>query len=156
MSSDIDLDLARKTATKALGGPPLTIAHGDLVDGVVAAIERAARTWRLAGSVVDWSEELVQLDIARVNTALVKLRRQVDGTLTIARFFAEYRSLQTEDASTTEQEVCGRCDGTGWVDAPGRVNPDGRVSTAVAACSYCDNGIQARRVQLRVIEGGRR
>jgi hypothetical protein len=153
--TELDYGELRTVATKILGGPPLKIAQADQVEAVLAAIGRMVKTWSLRDPAA-WAEELVQLDMSRANTALVRLRREVDGTLTIARFFDAYRALDTTRPTDTAPVECSRCGGSGWIDAPGRTFPDGRVSTAVTACERCDAGTAARRTQLRIIDGGRR
>lgn len=65
-----------------------------------------------------WEEELTPLDAGRAGTAIARLRR-TETNLTIARFWAEYRTINTTDASSRPQIAdCNDCQNTG--NAPNR------------------------------------
>jgi hypothetical protein len=153
MTGSFDYEELRAAATRVLGGPPLTTAQTDQLETALATFGRMAETWTLRDPTA-WIEELVQLDLARANTALVRLRHEIDGTITIPKFFEAYRRVVATRASDAGATACEHCGNSGWVRASGRVHPDGRGSSAVTACDRCDSGVAARRTQLWIIQGG--
>ncbi len=95
---------------------------------------------RLAPAQLDeWIDTLIALDEGAAGTALARLKTR-DGKPTPHAFAIEARTLRTVDA-VNRTEPCARCDGTGWVQAPDRVDPhsftpDGKpvVYSQVAPC----------------------
>lgn len=108
---------------------------------------KISQTWRGGPNVAIWEEELIELDIARANTTYVRLRRTESSAPTIARFFAEYRSLRTDP---DENDRCPACIDEGWVPADDFHHPDGRVSTQVKPCG-CRAGRQAERAHRQIM-----
>lgn len=85
---------------------------------------RISQTWPKSPPVDVWAEDLAQLDEGTAGTAYARLRREIDGqALTIARFLAVARSLRITDGGTARPAPCARCDDTGWVEAPDRIEP---------------------------------
>ncbi|MEM9513686.1 MAG: hypothetical protein AAGA42_02425 [Actinomycetota bacterium] len=109
---------------------------------------KIGETWRYGPTKDVWREELLELDVGRANTAYVKLRRSETSAPTIALFFATYRALRTEDASTRED--CPVCDDTGWVDAAPSMLPDGRPVRGVAPCGSCRRGREMEHTYRRI------
>lgn len=100
--------------------------------------KRIINTWRGGPPLRDWTEVLTPLDAGRAGTAYARLRARNDHPPSIAQYIAEYNQLDT--ARPGEHDPCGDCNSTGWIDAPDRHWPEGRTSTQMKPCPYCDEG----------------
>src|SRR5690606_18933814 len=94
--------------------------------------KRIINAFRGGPPLAEWRDVLAKLDAGRAGTAFVRLRGQLDYAPSIARFMAEYRALDTHDASTRTH--CDTCGGSGWAPAPDR--QDGTVTRTVE-CDQC-------------------
>ena len=95
-----------------------------------------------------WEDELTNLDQGRATTAYIRLRREHEGRLSIARYLTVYQALNTQDAGN-RPDPCPACADSGWVSHTGR---DGDTLhyqahrnpyTAAHPCRHCPAGKQA-------------
>lgn len=107
--------------------------------------KRIINAWHGAAPLAQWIEELIELDAGRAGTAFVRCRRELEHAPSIARFMAEYKSLDTTDGSSRPE--CGWCWRTGWIEA-GRYEYKGDVQTGVQPCPHCDTGRDMARSKL--------
>lgn len=135
-------DILTRAARRALGNGLLTSRQLAQADEAVALVERALRAWPLRDP-VGWVEEVALLDMDRANTALARLRREHVGTPTVGHFFEIYRAVDTSRPAA----VCERCDGTGWVEAPGFVS-HGHPYSASQPCPSCREGAARERTPV--------
>lgn len=94
----------------------------------------------------DWREELARLDAGQAGTAYARLRSKLDNAPSIAKFLAEYHSLNTHDGSKPKHD-CGWCDNTGWVETRQHVFR-GHVYSGCQPCTQCSEGRQRETCEL--------
>lgn len=107
---------------------------------------KISQTWPRSAPVDVWVEDLADLDEGAAGTTFIRLRRELQHPPSIAQFRTAVRALDTTDAST-RPAPCSRCDDTGWIDAPDRIQHAGtdheRRSTQVQPCN-CTEGSRRR------------
>lgn len=108
--------------------------------------KRIINTWRGGPNLQDWTEELTTLNQGQAGTTYHRLRRTLEHAPSVARFLAEYRTLDTTDASTRPD--CSHCDRTGWTPTDDLIldwmHNRPRRYTQVQPCT-CPAGDQAQR-----------
>jgi hypothetical protein len=110
-----------------------------------AIAKRIINTWHSGPRLTEWVEVLAGLDAGTAGTAYIRCRNELEHAPSIAKFIAVYRSLHTATTHPVDRPTCAACDGTGWVDAPNLITPDGRSYTQVDRCPHCDNGRPLRQ-----------
>lgn len=134
-------------------------------------LERIIRHWgaRLSQGQHDhWMDTLEALDPGIAGTTYVRLQKKSDRCPSPAEFLAEYRTLQTYDASKPRPAHCEACGGTGLVtdtDHPAHWTgpadtlpewPDGECACNVVTwCRACEDGRGRARDMLRRIDAQR-
>jgi hypothetical protein len=108
--------------------------------------KRIINAWKSGPPLTEWREELQALDTGQAGTAFVRLKRTLEHAPTIARFLAEYRSLETHDASNPEM-MCGWCSNSGWVASESHYEHKGHAYTAAMPCANCSHGRVAAESQ---------
>lgn len=99
--------------------------------------KRIINCWRGGPPLAEWVEELTPLELGQAGTTYARLKRQLEHAPSIARFMAEYRTLDTHDAST-RPVPCGWCS-DGWVETrPHEFR--GWVYSGVEPCPHCAEG----------------
>ena len=98
--------------------------------------KRIINNWRGGPPLAEWREELAELDAGKAGTAYVRLRRTLEHAPSIARFIAEYKSLDTDDASTKDK--CGWC-ANGWTETQ-RHLAHGHPYYGWQPCNRCNEG----------------
>jgi hypothetical protein len=102
--------------------------------------KRIINCWTGGPPLREWIDALTPLHPGRAGTAYIRLRNTQTHAPTIARYIAEYRTLQTDDPST-RTPTCPTCTGTGWTEA-GWFAAHGHPYTASRPC-LCPDGQRA-------------
>lgn len=139
----VDREALRRAATAAVGREPLHPRQRDQVNDAVALVERVLQTWPIRDP-IGWVEEVVLLDLARAETARMRLRREHTTTPTYGAFFEVYRARDTHQARFDERPGCSRCEGSGWVEAPSFVSHDHEYPGSMP-CPSCADGAARER-----------
>jgi hypothetical protein len=117
---------------------------------------RINQTWPRGLATTVWEEELAPLDAGRAGTAIARLRR-TEQTLSIARFWTEYRTINTTDGSTRPHIAdCNLCQNTGTAPVSGMVKcADGtmlEMDVAVGPCT-CPRGRDMENTLRGIVDG---
>jgi hypothetical protein len=108
--------------------------------------KRIINTWRGGPPLTEWRDELLPLDAGQAGTAFARLKRTLENAPSIARFLAEYRSLQMHDASNPDDK-CPECSNSGWVACFRQYENKGEVYSGARPCAECGHGRVAAQSQ---------
>lgn len=94
--------------------------------------KRIINMWRGGPPLAEWVEFLTELDAGQAGTVFARLTRTREHAPTIATFLAEYRALDTHDASN-RPTPCPDCD-HGRIVIEGRRAHDPRAAHDIERC----------------------
>lgn len=117
---------------------------------------RINQAWPRGLATAVWEEELTPLDAGRAGTAIARLRR-TETSLSIARFWTEYRTINTTDGSNRPQHPdCTKCENTGTAPITENVKcADGtfiELDTAAGPC-ICPRGRDMEPILGSIVDG---
>jgi hypothetical protein len=113
--------------------------------------KRIINTWRGGPPLVEWRQELEQMDAGTAGTAYMRLKRTMEHAPSIARFWGEYNALDTRDGGNAIN--CYACADVGWAaHESSKGDPlyfefSGRWYSAARPCS-CNAGQRAAGSKL--------
>lgn len=115
-------------------------------DEADALAKRIINCWRGGPPLEEWRAELERLDAGTAGTTYARLKRSLEHAPSIARFLSEYKTIDTDDASTRER--CGECGGSGWVAGQSSFVKSGHVYSHALPCLSCPAGAAAGASRL--------
>lgn len=118
---------------------------------------RISQTWPRGLNTSVWEDEMQHLDAGRAGTAIERLRRTEQHPPSIARFWAEYRAVNTTDGSNRPQIAdCDECQNTGTAPVTGTVRcADGTdivIDVGVGPCR-CPRGRDTEDMLRGIVAG---